>query len=214
MKSKKQNNLKRNVVVIIAAFIFTFVCGMALAKSNSTQQSSSDEISNIDDNDNAPPESDIVGDNQDDFVFDETLLTTGNLAKQRNDSLSNKIQNAKRITGNKWNICGDYSIKESRWVWGKNLRISLYDGNDSKNKSGNVLGFAYNNHAHDPSPERKYCRIWLNKNKIKKMNNSFTYICGVMVHEGGHLDGKNHSKNPNDVMYKYVTAKSIYKKCF
>lgn len=41
----------------------------------------------------------------------------------------------------------------------------------------------------------------------------FAYYCAIIVHEYGHLDGKEHSSNPYSVMHATLTRKGIPRKC-
>lgn len=39
-------------------------------------------------------------------------------------------------------------------------------------------------------------------------------LCAIKVHEDGHLAGKGHSSDPNNIMYPKITAKNIPAACF
>lgn len=53
------------------------------------------------------------------------------------------------------------------------------------------------------------CHVTIDNSKAYKK----AKLCAIVVHEYGHLDGKDHSNDPNDVMYPTITNKNIPQGC-
>lgn len=50
------------------------------------------------------------------------------------------------------------------------------------------------------------CTIWLDRSFMNRGRVATWRLCGIMVHEYGHLTGRGHSDDPWDVMYPVVEA--------
>ena len=76
--------------------------------------------------------------------------------------------------------------------------------------SPNQLGQANWVYYGGPHEWQKYrdCRITITTKKL-----SPSRLCGVMVHEWGHLRGKEHVSNPNRIMYPILTRKNLAPGC-
>jgi len=73
---------------------------------------------------------------------------------------------------------------------------------------GDIAGQATS--AVDQTGKHSQCSVIItNKKKFKRK-----VLCAIKVHEDGHLAGKGHSDDPNNIMYFKITDKNIPAGCF
>jgi hypothetical protein len=74
----------------------------------------------------------------------------------------------------------------------------------------NVLAFASYDFTSD-SNDFLNCSVNFNSNRAAGL--SYAKYCAIMVHEYGHLNGRDHSTNPRSVMYPAITSLNIPRVC-
>jgi hypothetical protein len=66
--------------------------------------------------------------------------------------------------------------------------------------------------AYDRNPNA-HCRVWAATDARPDLEANWPMFCSMLVHEFGHLTGRLHSDDPNDIMYPTLSDLNLWPGC-